>query len=182
MARQKRTLQICHSFYSSKARPHKLWAPPQGRSRGLSLANSTQRKGVGAPTKARRSQRTVRSRLKRSELLRWSRGRRGGRSFRRRSWRLSAARCRSRSFPPRFPKHAIDQGGVVFAVVPLRLHHHQDGDDHNQDKKNPHSNTLPIPAGVTYTNVMKTKRAGARLAPGLFRTALGAKASQSAAL
>jgi hypothetical protein len=62
-------------------------------------------------------------------------------------------------------------------VVPLRLHHHQDGDDHNQDKKNPHSNTLPIPAGVTYTNVMKTKRAGARLSPRLFCAASGAKAS-----
>jgi hypothetical protein len=31
-------------------------------------------------------------------------------------------------------------------VVPLGLHHDQNGSDHNQDQKNPHSDTLPIPA------------------------------------
>jgi len=109
----------------------------------------------------------VRSRLRRSDLLGRSRGRGGSRSLGRRSWRLSPTRRRSRSwcFTPRFAKHAVDQGAVIFAVVPLRLHHDQDSDDHNQDEKNPHSNTLPIPAGVTYTKAMKTKRAGARPTP-----------------
>jgi hypothetical protein len=54
-------------------------------------------------------------------------------------------------------------------MVPLRLDDNQDSNNHDQDEKNPHSNTLPIPAAVTYTNVAKTKRAGARVPVAAFR-------------
>jgi hypothetical protein len=125
--------------------------------------------GAGAPLR-RADPNKPTARPNRADLLRRGRSCGGGRSLgRRRSWRLSATRRRSRSrswcFPPRLPKHAVDQRAVVLAMVPLRLNHDQDGSNHDQDQKNPHSNTLPVPARVTYTNRMKTKRAGARPTP-----------------
>jgi hypothetical protein len=53
-------------------------------------------------------------------------------------WRRLGGRCF------RFAKDAIDQGCIVFAVMPLRLNHYEDGDYHKQNEKNSHSGTLPF--------------------------------------
>jgi hypothetical protein len=135
----------------------------------------------GAPILTNRSVAT-----KPSDLLRRSRGRRGGWSLRRRWGRRLSATCRrSRSwcFPSRFPEHTVDQGAVVFAVVPLRLNHDQDGNDHDQDEKNPHSNTLPISRGRNVYECGENQKGCARLPPRPFsRAAVDARASQSAPL